>query len=86
MDITTTKSTLDEADKVALYDSVTGEVVLTPKSNLQTDLTTVNQAITNLQNNKADKTQEAWITPTLLNGWVAEPGYDYGYMKDDFVS
>ena len=33
---------------------------------------------------KANKVQEEWITPTLLNGWVAEPGYDYGYMKDDF--
>ncbi len=47
---TVTKETLDEADKVALYDSVTGKVVLTHKSNLETDLTTVNQEITNLQN------------------------------------
>lgn len=31
---TVTKETLGEADKVALYDSVTGAVVLTPKSNL----------------------------------------------------
>lgn len=34
VDATVTKETLDEADKVALYDSVTGNVVLTPKSNL----------------------------------------------------
>lgn len=34
VDTTTVKTTLDEADKVALYDSVTGKVVLTPKSNL----------------------------------------------------
>jgi len=34
VDTTVTKETLDEADKVALYDSVTGAVVLTPKSNL----------------------------------------------------
>jgi len=33
VDITTTKSTLDEADKVALYDSVTGEVVLSTALN-----------------------------------------------------
>lgn len=34
VDTTVTKNTLDEADKVALFDSVTGKVILTPKSNL----------------------------------------------------
>jgi hypothetical protein len=33
VDTTVTKETLDEADKVPLYDSVTGEVVLTSKNN-----------------------------------------------------
>lgn len=84
VDTTVTKETLDEADKVPIYDSVTGEVVLTPKSNLQTDLTTVNQAITNLQNNKANKIQEAWITPTLLNGWVNAVGNEIQFYKDNF--
>lgn len=31
---------------------------------------------------KADKTQEAWITPTLLNGATASPGTLVQYMKD----
>ena len=34
VDTTVTKETLAEADKVPIYDSVTGKVVLTPKSNL----------------------------------------------------
>ena len=35
---------------------------------------------------KANKTQEAWIAPTLLNGWVNFGGgnADAGYMKDEF--
>jgi len=36
---------------------------------------------------KANATQEAWITPTLLNGWVNydESGYaTCQYMKDSF--
>src|SRR5699024_8288904 len=31
---------------------------------------------------KANKKQEDWITPTLLNGWEATS--DVGYMKDEF--
>ena len=31
---------------------------------------------------KADKAQEAWITPTLLNGTTVQSGFDVGYMKD----
>lgn len=27
-------------------------------------------------------TQEAWITPTLLNGWLTSDGYTIGYYKD----
>jgi len=33
---------------------------------------------------KANKTQEAWITPTLINGWVADGGYLVGFYKDNF--
>ena len=43
------------------------------------------QTIEQLYQEKANKVQEAWITPTLLNGWV---NYDAGrpprYMKDNF--
>ena len=34
---------------------------------------------------KANKQQEAWITPTLLNGWVVlTDSYPVSYMKDNF--
>ncbi|MEM5567676.1 hypothetical protein AAF695_02760 [Aerococcus viridans] len=37
-------------------------------------------------NGKADKKQEDWITPTLLNGWTNFGGVyeSVGYMKDEF--
>lgn len=35
-------------------------------------------------NAKANKVQEGWITPTLLNGWTEVPGFPVGYLKDDF--
>lgn len=31
---------------------------------------------------KANKLQEAWITPTMLNGWT-QLSADVGYMKDN---
>ena len=34
-----------------------------------------------LDNTKADKLQEAWITPTLINGWTAST-YPVSYFKD----
>lgn len=39
-----------------------------------------------LENEKANKTQEAWITPTLLNGWVSfgAPEDIPSYYKDEF--
>ena len=38
-----------------------------------------------LGNEKANKVQEAWITPTLLNGWVAfDANRVPKYMKDEF--
>ena len=33
---------------------------------------------------KADKVQEEWITPTLLNGWTEVSEYPVRYMKDQF--
>lgn len=46
------------------------------------ELTSITDLLT-LVNTKADKTQEAWITPTLLNGWVADSGFPVGYFKDN---
>lgn len=43
------------------------------------------QTIETLYQEKANKVQEAWITPTLLNGWVQfEPNSNAAYMKDEF--
>ena len=46
-------------------------------------VSTATQTALNL---KANKVQEAWITPTLTNGWVAFGGAEDGptYYKDDF--
>lgn len=33
---------------------------------------------------KANKVQEAWITPTLLNGWTEVSGYPVRYRKNQF--
>lgn len=35
-------------------------------------------------NAKANKVQEAWITPTLLNGWEVRSGFPVGYRMDEF--
>lgn len=35
-----------------------------------------------LNDTKANKTQEAWIAPTLLNSWVDTPGKQTRYKKD----
>ncbi|MPN28438.1 hypothetical protein SDC9_175879 [bioreactor metagenome] len=40
------------------------------------------QTIETLYQEKANKVQEAWITPTLLNGWVAG-STPPAYMKDE---
>lgn len=32
---------------------------------------------------KANKAQEAWTVPTLLNGWTQEPNWAVGFMKDE---
>ena len=45
------------------------------------------QTIEQLYQEKANKVQEAWITPTLLNGWVAfNAGAAPAYFKDEFGS
>ena len=41
------------------------------------------QTIETLYQEKANKTQEAWITPTLINGWTEQSGYPVRYMKDE---
>lgn len=41
------------------------------------------QTIETLYQEKANKVQEAWITPTLLNGWTEVPGNTVRYMKDE---
>ena len=42
------------------------------------------QTIETLYQEKANKAQEAWITPTLLNGWVQHTSFEnVAYMKDD---
>lgn len=49
---------------------------------LTTAKTSIVNAINELFNNKANKAQEAWITPTLLNGWTQITGQEAAYMKD----
>lgn len=50
---------------------------------LTTAKTSIVNAINELFNTKANKAQEAWITPTLLNGWYAiRPLEPPQYMKD----
>jgi hypothetical protein len=49
---------------------------------LTTAKTNLVAAINELFNNKANKAQESWITPTLLNGWTA--ALPIAYRKDQF--
>ena len=44
-------------------------------------ISTATQTALNL---KANKAQEAWITPTLLNGWVNSLTYPVQYRKNEF--
>lgn len=49
-----------------------------------TTLTTKQIAsIQDLYNVKANKKQEDWITPTLVNGWTEQSGFPVRYMKDE---
>lgn len=52
---------------------------------LTTAKTSIVNAINELFNSKANKVQEAWITPTLLNGWINDSVNGFvglRYMKD----
>lgn len=51
---------------------------------LTTAKTSIVNAINELFNKKADKTQEAWITPTLINGAIQDPTHPVQYYKDQF--
>lgn len=52
---------------------------------LTTAKTSIVNAINELFNSKANKAQEAWITPTLVNGWVeTDASRAPKYMKDQF--
>ena len=65
-------------------DNTTASAVTnTPAGNISA--VTVQAAINELDTEKADKTQEAWITPTLLNSWVQNASFEnIGFMKDAF--
>ena len=42
------------------------------------------QTIETLYQEKANKTQEAWLTPTLVNGFTSATGHPVRYFKDEF--
>ena len=56
------------------------ELPFTPTGDLSS--TNVQTALAELDSEKASKTQEAWITPTLLNGWANGSGMVTRYKKD----
>lgn len=56
------------------------QVTFIPTGNLSS--INVQTALAELDTEKASKTQETWITPTLLNGWKSMSGRDVQYMKD----
>lgn len=68
--------------------TVDSEVVLArgDKTTLGVRLGETDGRISKLETEKANKKQEAWITPTLINGWVSESSEEFsqvGYMKDE---
>ena len=68
-----------------LADKALKTEVGTLTSLLTTAKTSIVAAINELFNNKANKTQQSWITPTLENGATSYNGTDpYGYFKDEF--
>ena len=69
-----TQEEMDELIKVTGY--IDGEYALNNKEMLGHLMKGIRE--------KANKKQEDWITPTLLNGWVEVPGYSVGYYKDEF--
>lgn len=69
-----TEDSLQELD--AMKTDTEGVVHLTPNDRLVSDYNKINSELAE----KADKTQEDWIAPTLLNGW--EEITPSGYMID----
>src|SRR5699024_9515174 len=70
-----TKEEMDELIKVTGY--IDGEYALNNKEMLGHLMKGIRE--------KADKKQEDWITPTLLNGWTQHASYlPLRYMKDEF--
>ena len=62
--------------------AIASNVTNTPAGGISA--TNVQTALNELDTEKANKVQKAWITPTLLNGWTSVAGYTVQYMKDDF--
>ena len=59
-----------------------GDVPNTPSGNISA--TNVQNAINELDTEKANRVQEPWITPTLVNGATSVSGQTVQYMKDQF--
>ena len=62
--------------------AIASNVTNTPSGNISA--TNVQSAINELDTEKANKVQEAWITATLLNNFVGVTGNEPKYMKDQF--
>ena len=74
-------NTTTTVNNKALSSNITinaSDVPNTPAGNISA--TNVQSALNELDTEKANRVQEAWITPTLLNGWGAE--FPVAYMKD----
>lgn len=89
VDTTTTKETLDEADRVALWDSVTGKVVLTSKENFGGD--NLIASYTHSGNKEVTVTAVDLATGVftamghgLVNGDVIFPILNLGYLESTF--
>ena len=64
-----------------------GDVSLAQLNEVDSKVTSLKEDCENLVlevNKKADITQEPWITPTLLDGWVSSSDRTLQYMKDRF--
>jgi len=77
---------VDSVKLAALTANLEGGVVADPEvlQAVVENYALVINANDDVMNTKANKTQEAWIAPTLLNGWVNYGGTEdpVGYMKD----
>ena len=69
----------DNWDKIDAIDS--SDITFTPTGNLLS--TNVQTALAELDSEKANKVQETWITPTLLNG-ATNGAIPVRYRKDQF--